>query len=208
MKELFAQMETNFQHYVQGDVTLLDDAYDKFGKPVLSIEQLKKQLLSLEQSHITIRKKSEDVWHCEERALRKDADGILSFTIDFEPDTVTEIQILPDVSGALLRICLLQEDAEGSKELAFTANGFSINPILYLFDEPAVIGISGLLPKTHRIYVSLEVVALPDTFVVESKRSLCDLKETLANRDEQLNNLYQSTSWKLTRPLRKLKGNE
>jgi len=208
MKELFAQMETNFQHYVQGDVTLLSDACYEWGKPVLSIGQLKKQLLSLEQSHIVIRLKNRDGWRQEERAVRKDGNGIVSFTIDFEPDTVETVQILPGVSGVLLRTCLLQEDEQGSRELAFTAGGISLNPILYLFDEPAQIEISELLPKVHRIYVSLEVVALPDTFVVESKRSLCDLKETLANRDKQLDDLYHSTSWKLTRPLRKLKGND
>ncbi|MBR1692204.1 MAG: hypothetical protein IJ711_05440 [Lachnospiraceae bacterium] len=207
-RELFAQMETNFQRYVQGDVTLLSDAYYVSGKPVLSIKEIKKQLFLLEKSRIRLRLKTAGGWREEERAMKKDADGIVSFTIDFAPGEVTEIELLPDVSGALLRTCLLQEDAEGSRELAFTANGISLNPLLYLFDEPAEIRITELCPETHRIYVSLEVVALPDTFVVESKRSLCDLKETLANRDEQLNNLYHSTSWRITRPLRKLKGNE
>ncbi|MBO6015010.1 MAG: hypothetical protein J6P60_00285, partial [Lachnospiraceae bacterium] len=95
-----------------------------------------------------------------------------------------------------------------SGELAFVSNGVAINPILYLYDEPAVIAIRKLRGSTHRVYVSLEVVALPDTFVVESKRSLCDLKETLANRNKQLEDVYQSTSWKITRPLRKLRGND
>lgn len=207
-REWFSRMEAGFQKYVQGDVKLLSDAYYEMGMPVLYAGQIQKQLKQLEQSRIHIRLEGADGLKEEERMMKQDAEGVASFVIDFAPGTVTGIELMPDVSEALCRICLLQEDMEGTKELGFTANGCCVAPIVYLFDKPAQIRIKELLPNVHRIYVSIEKVALPDTFVVESKKSLCDLKENLANREQQLEDLYHSTSWKLTRPLRRLKGNE
>lgn len=208
MKEWFSYMEANFQKYVQGDVRLLSDAYYEMGMPVLHAAQIQKQLTNLEQSKVHIRLIGKDGMKEEERMMKQDADGIASFYVDLDAQEVSNIELRPDVSGAICRICLLQEDREGTKELGFTANGCPVAPIVYLFDEPAQIVTNHLLPNVHRIYASIEKVALPDTFVVESKRSLCDLRENLANREQQLNDLYHSTSWKLTRPLRRLKGNE
>ena len=207
-RELFALMETGFQNYVQGGVKLLSDTFSESGKPILPMGQIERELARLEQSQILVRMRSGEQWHVIRKQGKPDADGILSFVLDFEPGSVDEILILPGFSKSLLRSCFLQEDEMGSGELAFVSNGVAINPILYLYDEPAVIAIRKLRGSTHRVYVSLEVVALPDTFVVESKRSLCDLKETLANRNKQLEDVYQSTSWKITRPLRKLRGND
>lgn len=207
-KEVFVTMEANFQRYVQGDVKLLSDSFFEKGKPILKREILQKELERLLESTICIQLKAESGTKEIYRECRKDADGIVSFTIDFKPGEVKEVVILPKTENGLMRICLLQEDEEGSKELKFYANGIGLNPILYLFDKQAEITTEKLLERTHRIYVSLEVVALPDTFVVESKRGIHDLQENLANRELQLKNMKNSTSWRITKPLRRLKGNK
>lgn len=207
-KEVFAAMEKNFQKYVQGDVKLLTDSFYERGKPILRRELLQKELAGVSESTICIQLKTENGIKEVYRESRKDAQGIVSFTVDFKPGEVKEVVILPKTEKGLIRICLLQEDEEGSKELKFHANGIVLNPILYLFDEQAEITTERLFERTHRIYVSLQVVALPDTFVVESKRGILDLQENLANRELQLHNMKNSTSWRLTKPLRKLKGNK
>lgn len=207
-KKLFAGMETAFQKYVQGDVTLLSDAYFAEGKPVLTIGHLKKQLQQLEQSQIELVLQTKNGLKKEYRSLKEDEKGVVAFTLDFRPEELLHVSILPGVSNAMMRICLLQEDEQSSKPLKFTANGTAINPILYLFDESACIEVSDVMPEAKRIYVSLEVVALPDTFVVESKRSFSDLTQILANREQQLEALQNSLSWKVTEPLRKIKGNK
>lgn len=208
MKEMFAQMETSFQKYVQGDTKLISDSYFEKGKPALPMELLQKELKELEQSDIRIVLKTEAGVREETRACKKDAEGIVSFTVDFTPGTVKSMQLLPGTEKAMMRICLLQEDETGSKEIAFTANGLGFNPILYLFHERAEISITDFLPETHRLYVSLQAVALPETFAVESERSISDLKENLANRELQIENLKNSASWRITKPLRRLKGNK
>lgn len=207
-KKMFAAMETAFQKYVQGDVTLLSDAYFAEGKPVLTIGHLKRQLQELEQSQIELVLQTKEGLKKEFRSLKEDDKGVVSFTLDFKPEELLQVSILPGVTNAMMRICLLQEDEEGSKPLKFTANGTAINPILYIFDEMACIEVSDILPEAKRIYVSLEVVALPDTFVVESKKSFSDLTAVVANREAQLEALQNSLSWKVTEPLRKIKGNK
>ena len=199
-------METAFQKYVQGDVTLLSDAYFAQGMPVLTIGHLKKQLEDLEQSKIELLLQTRNGLKKEYRSIRQDEKGVISFTLDFKPSDLIHLSILPGVTNAMMRICLLQEDEEGSKPIGFSANGTAVNPILYLFDDLACVEVSDILPGTKRIYVSLEVVALPDTFVVEFKRSFSDLQEVVANRETQLEALQNSLSWKITEPLRKIKG--
>ena len=205
-KKMFAGMETAFQKYVQGDVTLLSDAYFAQGMPVLTIGHLKKQLEDLEQSKIELLLQTRNGLKKEYRSIRQDEKGVISFTLDFKPSDLIHLSILPGVTNAMMRICLLQEDEEGSKPIGFSANGTAVNPILYLFDDLACVEVSDILPGTKRIYVSLEVVALPDTFVVEFKRSFSDLQEVVANRETQLEALQNSLSWKITEPLRKIKG--
>ena len=205
-KKMFAGMETAFQKYVQGDVTLLSDAYFAQGMPVLTIGHLKKQLEDLEQSQIELLLQTKDGLKKEYRSIREDEKGVISFALDFQPSDLIHLSILPGVTNAMMRICLLQEDEEGSKPISFSANGTAINSILYLFDDLACVEVSDILPETKRIYVSLEVVALPDTFVVEFKKSFSDLTEVVANREEQLTALQNSLSWKITEPLRKIKG--
>lgn len=206
-KKLFEGMEASFQKYVQGDVTLLGDAYFAQGKPVLAMGQLKRQLQQLEESQIEIRMQTKKGLCREYRSFKEDEKGVVAFTIDVQEELL-QVSILPGFSNGMMRICLLQENREGSKPLGFTANGTAINPILYLFDEPACIEVCQLMPGVNRIYVSLEVVALPDTFVVESKKSFSDFMQIAANREEQLEALKNSLSWKITKPLRKIKGNE
>lgn len=208
LKKLFARMETGFQQYVQGDTKLISDSYYEVGKPVLLQEQLKKYLTVLEQSAVKIVLNTGNGVREEIRECKKDSGGILSFTIDFEPGEVQDIKIFPGIKNAFIRVCMLKEDETGSKEIGFTSNGLMFNQILGMFDREAEIQITDIGAEVYRIYISLEVVGLSDTFVVESKRSILELRETLSNREKQLHDLLNSASWRLTKPLRKLKGNK
>ena len=113
-------METAFQKYFQGDVTLLSDAYFAEGKPVLTIGHLKRQLQELEQSQIELVLQTKEGLKKEFRSLKEDDKGVVSFTLDFKPEELLQVSILPGVTNAMMRICLLQEDEEGSKPLKFT----------------------------------------------------------------------------------------
>ncbi|MBD5464409.1 MAG: hypothetical protein HDR22_01035 [Lachnospiraceae bacterium] len=207
-KKLFEQMETHFQNYAQGDCILLRDLYLEKGRPVVPMALLKEQLAKAEENKVRIQyDKGQGFLEEEsfERVLRQDENGVLSFVLDLPKDmSVRGVNISFGEKNTMIRIGLLKEDDSGSGEIAYETNGISVNPILYLYKEKPCLSISGLKPGVKRLYVSLQIEKLPETFIKEAAGSILDMREVIANREEQIANYENSTSWKLTRPLREL----
>lgn len=209
-KRIFEQMEIHFQKYAQGDCRLLRDLYLEQGKPVVPMSSLTKELTRAEDNKVTVQYNmgqgflEEDGF---ERILKQEEDGSGSFVLDLPKEpSVQGVKISFGEENAMVRIGLLQEDETGSKEIAYETNGMSVNPILYFYKERPWISLNGLEPGVRRLYVNLQMEKLPEAFVKEAVSSLSDMREIIANREEQIANYENSTSWKLTKPLRMLTG--
>ncbi|MCM1160260.1 MAG: hypothetical protein NC412_03460 [Roseburia sp.] len=208
-KKILEQMETHFQKYAQGDCRLLRDLYMEHGKPVVPMSALEKELTKAEDNKVTIQYNMGQGFLEEgfERILKQEENGAGSLVLDLPKEaSVQEVKISFGEESTMVRIGLLQEDEIGSKEIAYETNGISVNPILYFYKEKPWISISGLKPQISRLYISLQIVKLPEAFVVEAVSSLSDMREIIANREEQIANYENSTSWKLTKPLRMFFG--
>ncbi|MBD5544051.1 MAG: hypothetical protein HDR01_07420 [Lachnospiraceae bacterium] len=205
-KKLFEQMETHFQKYAQGDCKLLRDMYLEKGRPVVPMSRLKEQLSKAEENSVVIQYDmgqgflEKDSF---ERIPGQEENGVLSLVLDLPPDpSVQGVKISFGEENTMVRIGFLQEDDSGSREPAYETNGISVNPILYLYKEKPYLSLSRLEPQVKRLYVSLQIEKLPEAFVDETIRSLSDMREVIANREEQIANYENSTSWKITKPLR------
>lgn len=209
-KRIFGQMETHFQKYAQGSSRLLRDLYLEQGKPVVPMSALKKELTKAENNKVTVQYDKGQGFLKEdgfERILKQEEDGSGSFVLDLpEEASIQGVKISFGEENTMVRIGLLQEDETGSKETVYVTNGISVNPILYFYKESPWISISGLEPGARRLYVRLQIEKLPEEFVGEAISSLSDMRQIIANREEQIANYENSTSWKLTKPLRMLLG--
>lgn len=209
-KRIFEQMETHFQKYAQGDCRLLRDLYLEQGKPVVPMSALQKELTKAEDNKVTIQYDKGQGFLEEdgfERILKQEEGGAGSFVLDLpEGISLQGVKISFGEENTMVRIGLLQEDETGSKEIAYETNGISVNPILYFYKERPWISLNGLEPGIRRLYISLQIEKLPETFVNEAISSLSDMRQIIANREEQIANYENSTSWKLTKPLRRLGG--
>lgn len=209
-KRIFEQMETHFQKYAQGSSRLLRDLYLEQGKPVVPMSALQKELTKAEDNKVMIQYNRGKGFLEEEgfeRILKREEDGSGSLVLDLpKEDSIQGVKISFGEENTMVRIGLLQEDGTGSKELAYETNGISVNPILYFYKEKPWISMSGVQPDVRRLYVSLHMEKLPEAFVEEAVSSLSDMREIIANREEQIANYENSTSWKLTKPLRMLGG--
>lgn len=205
-KKLFEQMEIHFQKYAQGNCRLLRDSYLEKGKPVVPMSLLKEQLHKAEENTILIQYDMGAGFMEEnsfQRVLGQEENGTLSLVLDLPEDgCVQAVQMGFGEENTMIRIGLLQEDAAGSKEISYETNGILVNPILYLYQEKPYLCIRHLNPEVKRLYISLQIEKLPEAFIGETIRSLSDMREVIANREQQISNYENSTSWKITKPLR------
>ncbi len=209
-KRIFEQMETHFQKYAQGGSRLLRDLYLEQGKPVVPMSALKKELTKAENNKVTVQYDKGQGFLAEdgfERILKQEEDGSGSFVLDLPQEaSVQGVKISFGEENTMVRIGLLREEETGSKETAYETNGISVNPILYFYKESPWISINGLEPGIKRLYVRFQIEKLPEEFVGEAIKSLSDMRQIIANREEQIAGYENSTSWKLTKPLRMLLG--
>lgn len=208
MKRQFEQMETHFQKYVQGNRKLLRDRYTEIGKPAVPMEILHKHLelltsYKVEAGYYRLGKSEQRETITIQPKIQ--GDGINSFVLNIPATGVSDIQIKFGIKNSMIRIGLLAENADGSRPVFYETNGVRINPILYMYNEQPEMRIRQLEEGVFRLHVSLEIRELPATFISESVESLEDKEAIIQNRDEQIQNYENSTSWKITKPLRELR---
>ncbi len=221
MREVFLQMETNFQRYVQQGAEVLCNSYDERGKAVLTRAQLDKQLEKLDS-----------------RGAKVSGDG-------------TGIYQIPDASeGTKLRLdgyapgAGCEDEAESSKTvilrigamadmdgkhvgLTFETNGYPLGGLLYLFEnvipEITLGGIAAAEAdaknatgaedeaageKMTGAQISVEEIEMSEAAKRELTTTIADMRFIIDNREQQIAELKNSASWKVTKPLRMLKGNK
>lgn len=206
-KKQFEQMEIHFQKYVQGTCRLLRDMYLEEGKPVIPMSVLKEQLKKQEEDKVLV------FYDTGNGFLEKDSffvmpkveeTGNVSFVLELGEKPVQAVKIQFGQKNMMVRIGLLEEDENGSREISYKTNGISVNPILYLYKEAPSLVIEQMEERVRRLYVSFWMEPLPEVFVKETAGSLSDMRAVIANREEQIANYENSTSWKITKPLRSI----
>ena len=124
------------------------------------------------------------------------------------------MQILLDgfdaTGGArVLRLGAMAERDGVHEGLSFETNGMHLGGLLYLFEnEIPQITLRGCEGGDDGAEISVEEIVMSEAAVRELKTTIADMRFIIDNREQQIRDLKNSASWKVTKPLRALKGNK
>ena len=192
MRKSFLQMETGFQQYVQNGALVLRNSYDKEGKPVLAKEKLQEELAALSDIQVSVQYADGS-----EEKLSVSRDENFIWHLVLTPEKEGEITLRLPFPGMLRLGC----------SQSFVTNGMHLCGLIYTFEEkePATIRIA---EPDGQILLSIEEIRLSGAAEKEIKEELASLHFLYENRQQQLEDMKNSASWRLTKPLRRLKGNK
>lgn len=204
LKEVFLAMETAFQHYVQHGAQVLCNSYDREGKPVLTHAQIETQVKKLNGK--TVRTGDGDVV-----SAKRSPEGVYLYKL---PKASEGMKILLDGFDATEKACVLRLGAMADRGgvhtgLSFETNGMHLGGLLYLFEGEAVqVTIRGIGSGDDGAEISVEEIEMSQAAIRELKTTIADMRFIIDNREQQIRDLKNSASWKVTKPLRALKGNK
>ena len=192
MRESFLQMETSFQQYVQEGALVLRNSYDREGKPVLTSAKLQEELAVLSGIQICVQYADGS-----QEKLSASRDDTFVWHLVLTPGKKGEVTLHLPFSGILRLGC----------SQSFVTNGAPLCGLIYTFDEkePATIRIA---EPGGQILLSIEEIRLSDAAEKEIEKEFSDLRFLYENRQQQLEDMKHSASWRLTKPLRRMKGNK
>ncbi len=210
-RELFLAMETNFQHYVQQDACVLCNSYDMQGKPVLTAERIRSHLDALDARDAVLKKPSGKK---EQIRAKYSKDGNFVYRLpEVAENSVLELNSL-DATGEgapsrILRIGAMADQNGEHVGLSVETNGVHLGGLLYLFENCLpMLTIKAVTAEDMQAEISVEEIEMSKDAVRELKTSVSDLRFVVENREQQIRDLKNSASWKVTKPLRMLKGNK
>ena len=199
MREVFLSMETSFQHYVQSGAAVLCNSFDTDGKPVLTNAEIRNQVEKLGG------KTAGGV------TAKRSPEGIYLYKL---PDAADGTQISLDGFDATQRACVLRVGAMADRGgvhvgLSADTNGLHLGGLLYLFEnQMPKITLHGMEENDNGAEISIEEIEMSEDAIRELKKAICDMRFIIDNREQQIRDLKGSVSWKVTKPLRALKGNK
>ena len=204
LKEVFLTMETAFQHYVQHGAQVLCNSYDREGKPVLTHVQIEKQVEKLNGKTVQIG--GGDVV-----TAKRSPEGVYLYKL---PKASEGMKILLDGFDATENPCVLRLGAMADRGgvhtgLSLETNGMHFGGLLYLFEkEIPQVTIHGIESGDNGAEISVEEIEMSQAAIRELKTAIADMRFIIDNREQQIRDLKNSASWKVTKPLRALKGNK
>ena len=209
MKEIFLAMETSFQRYVQQGAKVLCNSFDEEGKPVLTAAEIQRQLTELEGKTVTV---SGAEGGKQTLGAKRSPEGVYLYRIPEASDGMKINLTGFDASGGkacVLRLGAMADHAGVYHGLSFETNGLHLGGLLYLYEnELPVMSVSGLSDDGAGAEISVEEIAMSEAAIRELKTTVSDMRFIIDNREQQIADLKNSASWKLTKPLRALKGNK
>ena len=87
-------------------------------------------------------------------------------------------------------------------------NGVLLGGLVFLCAQTPVLTVSDLTGQEDCLLLEVEEIRCSQEAASEIRRNVHDLAFLLENREQQLTQMKESASWKLTAPLRRLKGQE
>ncbi len=192
MREIFLSMETAFQHYVQSGAKVLCNSFDAEGKPVLTNEVIKNQIEKLNGKTVG------------GITAKRSPEGVYLYKL---PETSDGMTILLEGFDSSLQAHVLRLGAmEG---LSLETNGMHLGGLLYLFEQQMPqVTLRGIEDGDCGAEISVEEIEMSEAAIRELKTTITDMKFIIDNREQQIRDLKESVSWKVTKPLRALKGNK
>lgn len=199
MREMFLAMETSFQHYVQSGANVLCNSFDAEGKPVLTHAEITKQIEKLNGKTVS------------GAAAKRSPEGVYLYKLPKAADGMKICLEGFDVSKAarVLRLGAMADRGGVHVGLSLKTNGMHLGGLLYLFEnEVPQVTLHGIDDGDNGAEISVEEIEMSEAALRELKTTITDMQFIIDNREQQIRDLKESVSWKVTKPLRALKGNK
>ncbi|MBE5880982.1 MAG: hypothetical protein E7289_01535 [Lachnospiraceae bacterium] len=210
MKEIFLAMETNFQHWVQHGAKVLCNSFDEEGKPVLTAGELADRLRGLDDRYVTLvgeggQRSRVDAGRAKENTyvykLPKSENGIKVELTGFDASEEGEAKVL--------RLGAMADRGGNHVGLSVETDGMHLGGLLYLYENCLPqLTVSGFAQEDDGAEISVEEISMSEAAIREIKTTIADMRFIIDNREQQIRDLKNSASWKVTKPLRMLKGNK
>ena len=218
-KRTFDEMEKRFQDYVDGRRRPLRKMYERFGKDVIDLHFM----VNMEKSFSNVKLyKESGNGYSEELSVSAKAsclNGYDKYAFSFEvEDTVVKYRFDPCECACVLKIEDLSAD-EGMM-VSYHTNGIKVEDDMYIFgpDPWIEFEMGGCNIKKVYIEYSLREIS-PEYGEAASSRMIKDeraienliadsrnLKNQLERLQSILDNMENSASWKITKPLRSIRN--
>ena len=212
---LFERMETSFQQYVQAGGYVLRNAYEQAGRPVLRREELTRQLAAMDEKALDVRyercfpagqnAEQTETQDCVLYGSREE-NGISRFTIPVRGQRMELTLTGYKESPVLLRIGMLRRTRGESLPCTCEVSGTLLGGLVYVFRETPKLCVEELTQEDESLLLAIEEISCSEAAASELEQRVSDLAFLVENREQQLQQMRQSASWRLTEPLRKLRG--
>lgn len=210
MKDVFLSMETAFQHYVQCGAKVLCNSFDEEGKPVLTCADIERQMEKLDGK--TIR-----VGEAQPMTAKRSPEGVYLYKIP-KAEGGTRVLLegfdVTESGACVLRLGAMADCGGVHTGFSFETNGVHLGGLLYLYEnvcpEMVLSCVSGeeAGEKPEGAEISIEEIEMSEASLSELATTIADMRFIIDNREQQIRDLKNSASWKVTKPLRALKGNK
>lgn len=205
-EKAYDQMEYFFQQYILGEYIPVSLMYDKIAGNTVELEAMAQASM---KDRLQIYLDCGNGF-CEEASYfltpMADEEGILKLSVDLNGQ-VRAIRIDPAADSCIVKIVRLSAVGEEHYTLNYCVNGIAFNSDTYLCrtTDPQIV-IEGMKPGAKKVKAELVIRTLPaDIAAVFEKYDTENetLKQTVDYQKQQLDAVFNSTSWKITAPLRR-----
>lgn len=220
---LFEQMETHFQQYVQEGGYVRRNVFEREGKPVLRTGAIDSLLASMDGKSLSVKylQDADAVSTKQQTQLLQGSQAETCFLNGNCREGGKRHFVIPakgkrmelelpgfGTESVMLRIGMLKRIKGESMPCMCETNGVLLGGLVFLFDQTPVLTVSDLTGQEDCLLLEVEEIRCSQEAASEIRRNVHDLAFLLENREQQLTQMKESASWKLTAPLRRLKGQE
>lgn len=208
--EKYLKMEQNFQNYISSGKVSLGELHESMGQKTYNIHELYSEYCKNETPGMQVYYDYGDGFLHENSYFIKpeiDENGVETICIKDIPENALRVRIDPRKESAILSIVRFCADNDKSLQEVMDTNGRRLNDnSVYVFD---VVDPWFVVKNENFGNILLSVSGKTENYISKIADQIVEnnnLREKAQFAEQQYNEIINSTSWKITKPLRKIKN--
>lgn len=207
--EKYLKMEQNFQNYISSGKVSLGELHESMGQKTYNIHELYSEYCKNKTPGMQVYYDYGDGFLHENSYFIKpeiDENGVETICIKDIPENALRVRIDPRKESAILSIVRFCADNDKSLQEVMDTNGRRLNDnSVYVFD---VVDPWFVVKNENFGNILLSVSGKTENYISKIADQIVEnnnLREKAQFAEQQYNEIINSTSWKITKPLRKIK---
>ena len=203
----YVAMEKHFQKYISSGMTTLGELHETMGAATYNINEMEQCYKKEKEPFMQVYFDYGDGFIHENSYYttpKIDEEGVETLQIENIPENALRVRIDPRKESCVMKVISFQNEHKDDMISEMDCNGTSCGEHVYVFNVP-----DPWFVVAHKDYheLTLQISLKSECYVSE----LCRMKEENENlqrraeeAERQYNDVLNSTSWKITEPLRKI----